>query len=215
MSGDGAFHDVVAGHHYTHVDYLIAVAIHDDGYDVFADVVNVAFDCGDDHFAGRSTTCSLLFLLDIGGEPSHGVLHGSCAFHDLRQEHFAFSEEPAYLVHTVHERTVDDSDGRALLTHGVGQIGVHAVGLSLDEHALYALRSGERLVFDRFCRRSVSGTLGLDALGYFDETLGGVGATVEQSIVDGFTQVGRDFVDRDDGCGVDDSHIQAGFIGMV
>ena len=48
--------NLLAGNHDTHIDHVEVVALKNDGYDVFSDIVDIAFHGGDHDFAFRLGT---------------------------------------------------------------------------------------------------------------------------------------------------------------
>ena len=54
-----------------------------------------------------------------------------------------------------------------------------------------------------------------DGLGEFDQALGGVGAAVEQDVLDQFEQVFGNFLVDAEHAGVDDAHVQPGLDGVI
>jgi hypothetical protein len=85
----GRVQDLVGRDHDAQVDDLVAVAAEHHADDVLADVVHVALDRGDDDRPLEVAAGALLFLLDVGHQVGHGLLHHARRFHHLRQEHLA------------------------------------------------------------------------------------------------------------------------------
>ena len=77
--------------------------------------MHVALHGGDNHF---TVAGALLFAgFNKRFQIRHRLLHDAGRFHHLRQEHFAFAEQVAHHVHTVHQRPFDNLDRtRRLLT---------------------------------------------------------------------------------------------------
>ncbi len=144
LLGLGALEDFFAGDHDAEVDDLVVVAGEDDADDVLADVVDVAFDGGEedlalglDDFAGGCHRG--LFGFHEGREVGYGLLHDAGGFDDLREEHLAGSEEVADYAHAVHERAFDDEERAAEL-----DAGFFGVDLDVGVDALHE-RVGETL----------------------------------------------------------------------
>ncbi len=97
----------MAGHHHAHVDDFEVVALQNHGHDVFANVMHIALDSGDDDLAlgldvAAGSLQQQLFGLDIGQQMRHGLLHHAGAFHHLRQEHLALAKQVADDIHAIH-----------------------------------------------------------------------------------------------------------------
>jgi hypothetical protein len=91
-------------HHDAEVYDLEVVALQHDPDDVLSYVVHVAFD-GSHHHRAVGLAGLALTLLDKWDEIGDGLLHHAGALYDLRQEHFAGTEQVSDHVHPVHERT--------------------------------------------------------------------------------------------------------------
>ncbi len=105
------FENFLAGDHHAQVDDFVVVALQHDADDVLADVVDVALDGRDQEFASRGGALNarspFLFFherFQIGDR----LLHHASRFDDLRQKHFALTEQIADDLHAVHQRTFDD-----------------------------------------------------------------------------------------------------------
>ena len=91
--GAGLGEDLFAGDHDPEVDHLVAVAGQDDANDVFADVVDIAFDRGHEDFAlGAGIRVGRALALHVRGEPGDGALHHARTLDHLREEHFPLAE---------------------------------------------------------------------------------------------------------------------------
>ena len=130
---DGFLHDGFCWYHHAEVDDFVVVAGEHYADDVLSDVMNIAFDGGEEYFAGSG--CSFLSgCFDVGLKDAYCALHGSCCFHDLWQKHFSAAEECAHLVHGIHEWSFDDADGMVLvLLQCFGEVGFEVVGDAFDE----------------------------------------------------------------------------------
>ena len=204
-----------AGNHHAQVDHLVVVATEHDADDVFADVVDVAFDGGQEHLAARFVSLAAGGLLRFHEREQigHGFFHDAGTFHHLRQEHFAGAEQIADDLHAGHQRTFDDFQRSTDISAGFFDVGFDEIDDAFDQ------RMGEPL-FDRFVS---PGNVGdhffagflLDGFGELDQPFGGVGPAIEQHVFDALQQIlGNFFVDRQL-AGVDDAHIHAGANGVV
>ena len=101
----GGLQDFFARHHDAQVNDFVIVAAEDDADDVFADVMDVALDGGEEDFAlGLMNGAAGLFLgFHERQEIGDGLLHDAGAFDDLGQEHFARAEEVADDAHASHQ----------------------------------------------------------------------------------------------------------------
>ncbi len=102
----------VARDHHAHIDHIKVVALQDDGDDVFANVVHIAFDCGDHDLAfGFHILAGLrlqaFFFFDVRHQMRHGLLHHARGLHHLRQKHLALAKQIAHYIHAVHQRAFD------------------------------------------------------------------------------------------------------------
>ena len=220
LLGNGALHDGLGGYHNAQVDDIIAIAGHDDGDDVLADVVDVALHSGQQHASGRSHALGLLGL-DSGLQDGDGFLHSAGSLHHLGEEHLAGTEEVAHVVHARHQRAFDDVHGLWIFFQGLGQVFFQVVadafGQGVGEAFLQRAAAPSLL-----CGRRSGGSasllgflFGLQAFGGLDEALGGVGAAVQDDVLDALQHVGGDVGVEDGRGGVDDTHIHTLADGVV
>ena len=101
---NGCLDDHIFGNHHAEVHHFVAVTGHNHGDDVFADIVHVALDGGDDDFTAAGCVC-VFAGFDVGLQNFYSLFHGTCSLDDLREEHLSFAESAADFVHAVHERT--------------------------------------------------------------------------------------------------------------
>src|SRR5271156_3193412 len=120
LLGPGAFEDLFAIDHHSHVNHFVVVAGQDHTDDILADVVNVTLDrCQQNislrlsHSAGRNHR--RLLGLHEGREVRYGLFHHPCGLHYLRQKHFARAEQITHHAHAGHQRTFDHEEGPAEL----------------------------------------------------------------------------------------------------
>ena len=232
------FENFVARHHHAEVGDLVAIAGEHDADDVFADVMDIALDRGDEEAAGGAAAhgalqrvlggkCRVfgadggevgveepgLFRFHERGEPSHRFFHYAGGFDHLRQEHLAGAEEIADHTHAIHQRPFNDLERAAVLQSG-------RFGVLIDE-AVDALEQG---VFQAFFHRVVAppqvfleffAAVALEAFGQFEQAFGGVGAAVEQHVFDAVEEFLGNLIIDFQHAGVDDAHIHPGLGGMI
>jgi hypothetical protein len=104
------------------VDDLEIIALEHHGRYVLADVVNVAFHRGEDGAAFGGTFHGAVF--EEWPQYIYGAVHGSRAFHHLRQEHLAAFEQGAYQLHALHQGVLHHRVGASGALHGKPQVGV-------------------------------------------------------------------------------------------
>ena len=220
LLGNGALHDGLGGYHNAQVDDIIAIAGHDDGDDVLADVVDVALHRSQQHASGRSHALGLLGL-DSGLQDGDGFLHSAGSLHHLGEEHLAGTEEVAHVVHARHQRAFDDVHGLWIFFQGLGQVFFQVVadafGQGVGEAFLQRAAAPSLL-----CGRRSGGSAGLlgflfgfQAFSSLDEALGGVGTTVQDDVLDALQHVGGDVGVEDGRGGVDDAHIHTLADGVI
>ena len=150
-------------------------------------------------------------------EVGDGALHHAGGFDDLREKHFAGAEEVADDAHAVHERALDDVEwARVFLAAFLG-VGVDELVDAFDEGVREpgfdrGVAPGE-IFFDLGLRGTALG--GFQIFGKFDETVGGVGATVQEDVFDVSAERGLDLVVVAEHAGVDDAHVHALADGVV
>ena len=215
LLGLGLLDDLRAGHHHAQVDHLVAVASQHHAHDVFADVMHVALDGGHQHAApfyrGRSLRLSL--LLHVGQEMVDRPFHDAGALHHLRQEHLSFAKQVAHRLHATHQRAFDDLQAGGIVLPGILDVLLHMVG-----HALHQSVCQPRVDVEAppgVGLRRVGGIALLHRLGIFDEPVGGVGAAIEEHVLDPFQQVLVDVSIHSQLACVDDAHVHAGLNGVV
>ena len=230
--------DFVAGDHDAEVDDVEAVAGEDHADDVFADVVDVAFDGGHDDFSCGEHACGgfaccgvievgvgglefegfghdalLLFLLHERFEPGDRLLHDAGRLHDLGEEHFSGAEEVADDGHAVHEGAFDDGEGFDVF--GEGFLGV------FGDELVDAPQEG---VFEAFLHGGFApgkvffqllAALAFEFLGEIEESLGGSLVAVEEDVFDSEEEVLGNLVVNLEHAGVDDAHVHSGLAGVV
>ena len=207
--------DLRAGHHHAQVDHLVAVAAQHHAHDVLADVMHVALDGGHQHAAAfyRRRALRLPLLLHVGQEMVDRPFHHASALHHLRQEHLSFAEQVAHRLHATHQRAFDDLQAGGIVLPGILDVLLHMVG--------HALHQGMREPFldveapPGVGLRRVGRIPLLDRLGIFDEPVGGVGAAIEEHVLDPLQKVLVDILIDRQLARVDDPHVHAGLDGVV
>ena len=104
------------------VDDVVAVVAEDDIDQVFTDVVDVAFDGGNNHGA---FVAGVVGCLHVVFEVGDGVFHGFGGLEDKGELHLAGAEEFAHGFHAAEEVLVDDVDG-GFFGHGGIKVGFDA-----------------------------------------------------------------------------------------
>ena len=121
MTFQGLFEDGLVGHHHTQVDDLETVTAQDDAHDILTDVVYVAVGCGQ-HDTGPFFFPVFSFLVDIGLQQGHSILHHLSRFHHLGQEHLPFTKQSTDMFHRLHQRLFNHVDGSSVLLEGLRDI---------------------------------------------------------------------------------------------
>src|ERR1700677_1247584 len=210
----GGLQDFFAGHHHAQINNFVIIAGQHDAHDVFADVMDVAFDGGHEDFALGAPDAAGSFFLRFheGQQVGDGFFHDARALDDLGQKHFARAEKVADHTHAGHERTFDDGEGPPDFLEGLGGVGFDEIDNALDEGMFEAFLDGglAPFVLDGF-----GFVLLFDGFGELDQALGGVGAAVEQDVLDQFQEVLGNFLIDAEHAGVDDAHIEAGLDGVI
>ena len=221
LLGLGALEDFFAGDHDAEVDDFVVVAGEDDADDVLADVVDVAFDGGEEDLALRLDDLAGgghggFFGFHEGREVGDGLLHDAGGFDHLREEHFAGAEEVADDAHAVHERAFDDEQRAAQLDAGFFGVDLDVGVDAFDERVREALFDGAVApLFGLLFAGDCAGAGGFEGFAEVDQALGGVGAAVEEDVFDQDFELGLDlFVDFEH-AGVDDAHVHAGGDGVI
>ena len=208
--------DLLRRHHDAEIGHLVIVALKHDADDVLADVVHVAFHGCEQDLAGGLALREpklLLLLLHERHEIGHGLLHHPRRLHHLRQEHLARAEQIADHVHALHQRAFDDVQRTLRLEPRLLGIGVDIGADAVDESVSQALV--DRLLAPGQIDLALLRLAAFVALGRLEQAVGGVGATVEDDILDKLAQLGIDVVVQRKLAGIDDAHIHAGLDGVI
>ena len=210
----GGLQDFFTRNHDPEVNHLVVVAGEHDADNVFADVMDVALDGGHEDFAGvfGGVAAGLFLRLHEGHEIGHGLFHHARGFDDLRQKHFARAEQIPDHVHAGHERAFDHLERLGEFLPRLLDVRVNKIHDALHQGVGQAL-------LDRGRAPGVLDDLGLALLlhgfGELDQPFRGVGAAVEQHILDQGEQfLGHLFIDGEHP-GVDNAHVHPGADGMV
>ena len=199
-------------HHHAEIDDLIVVAREHHAHDVLADVVHVALHGGHEDLA-LGLGARRLLRLDERHEMGHGLLHDARALHHLRQEHLAGAEEIAHHVHAVHERAFDHLDRARELFSRLLRVPFDIFVDALHERVLDAFRDR------RLAPGQILG-LGLAAFARvpgrdLEQPFGGIGAAIQDHVLDPLAQLRRDLLVHRELAGVHDAHIHAGLDRVV
>ncbi|CAM2147891.1 NAD-specific glutamate dehydrogenase [Paraburkholderia tropica] len=213
--------NLVARDHHAHVDHFEVVALEHDRHDVLADVVHVALHGRDDDLALRAHVRArfgeqTLFFLDERNQVRDGLLHHARRLHHLRQEHLALAEQVADDVHAVHQRAFDHVDRTAAAAHdllarflGIFDDEVRdAVHERMRKTLLDVLIAPLQVLF--LLRRA-----GLELVGDFEQTVGGVVAAIEHHVFDALAQFGVEIGIHAELARVHDAHVHASLDGVV
>ena len=88
---------------------IVAGQYHTD--DVFANVVDIPFNGGEQNLSASFRNAGFFFFsFDKRHEIGNRFLHHPRTFDDLRQEHLSGAKQIADDIHAVHERTFDHCD---------------------------------------------------------------------------------------------------------
>ena len=105
---DRRIDDFVRRHHDAEIDHIVIVAAQHHADDIFADVMHVAFNRGENQLGPPVDILrGLFFRLEKRRQKSYGFFHHARAFDHLRQKHLARTEEVADHVHAVHQGAFD------------------------------------------------------------------------------------------------------------
>ena len=209
----GRLEDLRRRDHHAEVDHLVAVAAKHHADDVLADVVNVAAHRGHEHPPAGCLLLPLLLSLHEWLEVFDRPLHHPCALHHLRQEHLPLPEQVADDLHPTHERALDDFEARGILPPRLLDIGLDVVGDPLEEGVLETCLDVE--VAPGVGLGSVAGVTVLHLLGKLDQPVGGVGAAVEEDILDPLEELRIDLLIDGQLPRIDDPHLHPGTDGVV
>ena len=135
---NGPTDNLLSRHHHPQIDDLIAIACHDDTDDILADVMDIALDGSKEDFGatGRGAGIAGGSRLHGGLENLYGLFHGTGRLHHLGEEHLSLSETTTHLVHTCHQRSLDDVNGTRINSERLSEVFLQMVTLSLDEGLL-------------------------------------------------------------------------------
>ena len=208
---NGLLQYLLGGHHHSEVNHLVVVARHHHINNILAYVVNVALYGCHKHLT-RRRAAFLLVCLNVGLQYCHSLLHGACCLHHLWQEHLAATEQLAHLVHTVHQRPLNDVHRLRIDSKGFLDILLHIVGNSLLQGcsetcgnvSLTPFGFGSSLCCANTCRHSVlqSLLLLLYLVGKFHKTFRSVLLSVEHYLFNNLQLICRYFVVGNLCCGV-------------
>ena len=218
----GAGEDFRTRHHHAHVHHFEVIALQNDGDDILADVMHVAFHGRHDDLAfrlgddARAFFFQQLFFLDKRNQMGHGLFHHARRFHHLRQEHLALAKQVTDHVHAGHQGALDHVDGAAAIVqqflarffrvfHDELRDAVHQRVRQALLYRTFAPGQGLRLGL----------ATRLQGAGKFDHALGRVFAAVQHHVFHALAQFRVQVVVHADHAGVDDAHGHAGLDGVV
>src|SRR5688500_2091600 len=111
---DSSVEDFFSRHHYTEVDDIVTVTTQHNAYNVFADVMYIAFYRSHQYpgcsarFVVHCTSCKVccttvrFLLLDVWSKDGNRLFHYTGTFDYLWQEHFSTTKQIPDYVHAVH-----------------------------------------------------------------------------------------------------------------
>ncbi len=135
-------------HFDSQVHHVIAVVLENNFHQVFADVVDVAFDRRQDHLGAPFD----IRLLHEGFQVADGGLHRFRGLQHFGHDEFVVVEEPPHLRHPGHQRSVDHIERRRAFRELPVQIVDQTVLRSFDDvicQALVERQIGRALLFAR------------------------------------------------------------------
>mmetsp|Transcript_15200 Transcript_15200/g.36633 ORF Transcript_15200/g.36633 Transcript_15200/m.36633 type:complete len:268 (-) Transcript_15200:1862-2665(-) len=112
----GFFQDCLAADLDAEVVNLVVVAAQDHTHNVFANVVHISLDCGQQNSTRPhglvgvgpfSKRFGALLSLHERDQVGHSFFHDTSRFDDLRQEHLAAAKQVPDNVHSIHERSLN------------------------------------------------------------------------------------------------------------
>ena len=124
--------DDIFRNHHAEVHHVIAVTGHNHGDNVLADIMHVALDGRDDYFTAARCVC-IFACFDVRLQNFHSFFHRTCGFHDLREEHLAFTETTADFVHTIHQWARNNANRAIAAVDEFHQVGLQCCRSSLEE----------------------------------------------------------------------------------
>ena len=156
---------------------------------------------------------AVFFLLHVGHQVSHRLLHHPRRFHHLRQEHFAGAEQVADDIHAVHQRAFDHvqrllGGEPRFLDVGLDEFG-DAVHQRMRQPLVDRLVAPGEIDFARLL------PFAAEFFRQRQQPLGRVGAAIEHHVFASLAQFGIEIVIDGDLAGIDDAEIHAGLDGVV
>ena len=85
--------------------------------------MNIALNSCHQYFTRFLRFLSCILLLNEGCQPRYGLLHHPGALDHLWQEHLSRSEQIAYLIHAIHQRTINQVHRKREHRSRLSQIG--------------------------------------------------------------------------------------------
>ena len=212
---DGGGQNLVARHHDAEIGDLEAVTREHDAHDVFADVMHVTLHRRHDDLARAALSRIREFLLlHEGLQIRDALLHHACAFHDLREEHFASAKKIAHDAHAVHERTFDDEQRLAEFVERFLGVDGDEVGDAFQQGVFEALLDG-RVAPLEVGFYLLAAALAFELLGVIDEDLRRVRTAIQQHVLDFDEQLLWNLLIHFEHPRVHDAHVHACFDGVI
>ena len=207
----GGVQNLLGRRHHPQIDHFVTIALKHHADDVLADVMHIALHRRHDDAPRRFLHLAFVRIHE-GQQIGHRLLHHPRRFHHLRQEHLARAEQVAHHIHARHQRAFDHVQRAG--GGGTGFLGIvhdkgvdamhHGMGDALDHRqrapcGIFHL--GHRTVAAIFLRQG-------------QQPLSGVGAAVEQHVLNALAQGRRDILIDRQLTGIDDAHVHARLDGM-
>ncbi len=199
--------DFFCRHHDAHVDDIVVITAQHHADDVLADIVHIAFDGSEQHFAFgfAGLAAAGFFLFNIRSEVGDRLFHDAGAFDHLWEEHLSGAEEITDHVHAVHQGPFDDGERRGVFLPGFLRILDDEIGDASDEGVRQSFFHRRFPPAEVFLEGAAA--LAFDFFGVFGEAVGGVGAAVEEHVLHALEQVLGDVFVHLDYARVDDAHV--------
>ena len=204
----GLGQNLFARHHHAHVENFVIVAAQYHADDILADVVHVALDRRQQHFALRFSAAAFALLVHERQQHRDRFFHHARALDNLRQKHFSSAEQIADDIHPRHQRTFDHQQRPHIFLPRLLHIRLDEIDDALDQRVRQSvfdglLAPGLFLDFDL--------VLFLHRFGEGQQPVGGIRAAIQQHVLDQLQQIFGNLVVHGDHARVDDAHVQSRF----
>ena len=114
MCFNGFLHNLLCWHHHTHINNLIVIAGHHHPDNVLTDIMDITFDCSQQHLSGTGSTLGFLGF-NIRLKDTDSLFHCTGSLHDLWQEHLSFTETLSDCIHTSHQGSFNNIHSMRIL----------------------------------------------------------------------------------------------------